>query len=237
MILKRLTGLVIGRFLVLATMVCCSFNAVSGDTETDNALWAGGLFLFEREEGLDMSVEYQLREADNMSSLSSHFVEFMGYHKASENLLLNGGYRHTLRSGESEHRLYMGGFYDLTKTARGLEMNPDLFRATLQIGYQRDKDVAFDNEIMDSNSIRWILVASKPATEKIRPFLLGGILTTWNEAYDFGVDKIRLGGGLHYQFNSQSRLRIQYIWEKFKFRTPEKETNIIWLRYERRFGS
>lgn len=210
--------------------------ASAEDTEIDTALWGGGLVLFEQPGTLDYSMEYQFRLADNMSSLNNHFVEFLGYHKASENLLLNGGYRFTRRGSRKEHRLYAGSFIDLTRSGRGLVPDNDQFRLTLQIGYQHDFDVSFDDEIMDSDSVRWILVASKPINQKIRPFLLAGVLTTWNDAYDFGVDKIRLGGGFHYQLSEKSRLRVQYIWEKFKFVSPQKQTNIFWLRYETRFG-
>ena len=214
-----------------------SFSVYAESTIIDSALWTGGLFLLERENGLDYSMEYQLRLDEDMSSLSSQFVEFLGYHKATENLLFNGGYRFTKRPDRDEHRLYLGGFADLTKSSRGLWEYADHFRATLQVGYQHDFNVKFDDRLMDSNSVRWILVASRPGTEKLRPFVLGGMLTTWNDAYSFGVDKIRLGGGFQYQFNEQSRVRLQYIWEKAKFRTPEKQTNIIWLRYEMRFGN
>jgi hypothetical protein len=185
---------------------------------------------------LNYSAEYQFRLDDDMSSLNSHFVEFLGYHKVSENLLLNGGYRHTRRNNSSEHRLYMGGFVDLTRSRTGLDIDTQEFRATLQVGYQHDFNVVFDDEEMDSDSVRLILIASKSISEKVRPFLLGGVLTTWNDAYNFGVDKIRLGGGFHYRLTQQSRLRVQYIWEKAKFRSPETQTNILWIRYEARFG-
>jgi hypothetical protein len=222
---------------LLVTVVFFSPASRSEQTETDSALWGGGLALVQTPGILDYSAEYQFRLADDMSTLNNHFVEFLGYHNASENLLLNGGYRYTRRSSRNEHRLYMGGFIDLTRSGRGLDINADQFRATLQVGYQHDFNVAFDDEVMDSDSVRFILIASKPLTEKVRPFVLGGVLTTWNDAYNFGVDKIRLGGGFHYQFTNQSRLRIQYIWEKARFRSPEKQTNILWLRYEVRIGA
>ena len=126
---------------------------------------------------------------------------------------------------------------DLTRTSRGLLPVQDSFRATLQVGYQHDFNTSFDDTIMDSSSIRYVLVVSTPVTERIKPFLLAGVLTTWNEAYSFGVDKVRLGGGVHYQLNKNSRLRIQYMWEKSRFRSPQKNTNIFWLRYEKRFGN
>ncbi len=214
-----------------------SLSVLAGETTRDNVLWAGGLFLLERESGLDFSAEYQLRLDDDMSSLSSQFVEGLAFYQVTENLIFNSGYRFTKRPDRNEHRLYLGSFVDLTKSSRGLWEFADRFRATLQVGYQHDFNTQFDGRLLDSNSIRGILVVSRPGTETLRPFLLGGVLTTWNDAYNFGVDKIRLGGGLLYQLNKQSRIRFQYIWEKSKFRTPEKETNILWLRYEMRFGN
>jgi len=182
------------------------------------------------------AVEYQLRLDDHMSSFSNHFVEFMGYQKVNENLILNGGYRFTRRTDNVESRLYFGGFLDLTRTARGIATKPDQFRVTLQVGYQHDFTTKIDDRIMGSNSIRWVFVASKPFMKKITPFLLAGVLTTWNAAYSFGIDKIRLGGGIAYHATEHSRLRMQYIWEEARFMTPQKRTNILWLRYERILG-
>ena len=67
--------------------------------------------------------------------------------------------------------------------------------------------------------------------------LRAGVLTTWNDAYSYGVDKVRLGGGFVTQLTDQSRFRAQYIWEKAYFRSPNKQTNIFWLRYEANFGN
>jgi hypothetical protein len=220
----------------LASLLLFLSSALAAETTTDSALWAGGLFLFEREKGLDYSVEYQLRLGDHMSSLSSHFLEFQGYKKISRSLLLYGAYRYTRRPDHDENRFVFGGFWDLTQTDKPVWQNPDRFKAVLQIGYQHDFDVEFDDQLIDSNSIRWILVGSKPATDTVTPFFIAGVLTTWNEAYSFGVDKIRLGGGLVWKMTARSRLRSQYIFERAFFMSPEKNTNIIWLRYEMNLG-
>jgi hypothetical protein len=208
----------------------------AAQTTTDSALWGGGLFLFERDKGLDYSVEYQVRLGDHMSSLSSHFLEFQGYKKTSRSLLLYGAYRYTRRPDHDENRLVIGGFWDLTQTNKPVWQDPDRFKAVLQIGYQHDFDVEFDDQLQDSNSIRWILVGSNPVTETITPFFIAGVLTTWNDSYSFGVDKIRLGGGFVWKMTQRSRLRSQYIFERAFFMTPEKNTHIIWLRYEMNLG-
>jgi hypothetical protein len=220
----------------LLALLCLSPVVFAEETTYDSALWMGALALWENENSLDYSVEYQLRLDDHMSSYSNDFVEFMGFKKYNENVLFNGGYRFTRRTDHNESRLYFGSFLDLTKTARGIVINPDQFRVTLQIGYQHDFNAKFDDRLMGSNSIRWILVASKPASKRMTPFLLAGVLTTWNDAYDFGVDKIRLGGGISIHATPRSRVRCQYIWEQSRFMTPEKRTNILWLRYEMILG-
>ncbi len=223
--------------VLLGVLLLLSFDTFAEETINDSALWGGGLVLFENEARPDYSVEYQLRLDDHMQSFSNHFVEFMGYKKVGENLLLNGGGRYTRRSDHSEARIYFGGFLDLTRTSRGVQLRPDQFRVTLQVGYQHDFNTTFDDRSVNSNSIRWILVASKPATSKITPFLLAGVLTTWNPVYSFGIDKIRLGGGIAYHASDQSRIRMQYIWEEARFMTPKKRTNILWLRYEMVLGN
>ena len=75
-------------------------NSLFAETETDSALWAGGLFLFEKEKGLDYSEEYQLRLGDHMSSLSLHIAPkrtecwiFVHKYKAlQEYFLISRGY-------------------------------------------------------------------------------------------------------------------------------------------------
>lgn len=209
----------------------------AAETETDWALWSGGLFVWEVDNSFSYSAEYQVRLDENMSSLNNHFLELVTYKKMNNALLLNGGYRFTRRPDHDEHRVYAGGFWDITRSARGSAPDANGLRLILQVGYQHDFDVSFDDQAMNSNSIRWILVASRQTTEKLRPFLLAGLLTTWNDAYNFGVDKIRLGGGVAISLTNKSRFRAQYIFEKSYFRSPIKQTNIFWLRYEANFGS
>ena len=221
----------------LVAVLLLGFSPVSAqETITDVALWTGGLVHFENERGLNYSVEYQVRLNENMTALSSHFLEFMGYRKTTENLVLNGGYRFTIRPDHVEHRLYFGGFLDLSHAPGGPVKYPDRFRPVLQVGYQHDFNAEFDDTLTSSDSIRWILTLAKPITEKVTPFLLGGVLTTWNDVYSFGIDKIRLGGGVVFRLTERSYLRCHYLWEDSRFRTPELHTNVFWVRYELSLG-
>ncbi len=219
--------------MACSLLLCSSLTA---KTTTDTALWTGGMVFFEKENDLNYSIEYQVRLNDEMSSLSSHFVELMKYHRVANSLLLNGGYRFTIRPDHKENRLYLGGFWEMTPSAKPHEADPNRFKAILQVGYQHDFNVEFDNQLMDSDSIRGVMQVSKPINKTITPFLMGGALTTWNDAYSFGIDKTRLGGGVILKMAKKSQLRCQYLWEESYFITPEKRSHIIWLRYELIFG-
>jgi hypothetical protein len=210
---------------------------LSAETLTDTALWAGGVFLFEDQKKLDYSLEYQARFDENVSSLNNHFLELQAYRKTTPSLLVTGAYRFTHRPDHNDHRLYIGGFWDLTRFAQKDRYEPDNLRVILQIGYQHDFNAEFDDRLQASNSVRFVFVASHRLTDNIRPMMLAGVLTTWNDAYSYGVDKIRLGGGFVTRVTDQSRLRTQYIWEKAYFRSPNQQTNIFWLRYEANFGN
>ncbi len=206
------------------------------DRQTDGALWSGGFFRFDGHRGLDYSVEYQVRLDEDARSLNSHFMEFLGHKQVSEDLELNGGSRFTIRPDHDEHRLYFGGFWDV----RSYRSHPskdyqNRFKLLLQLGYQYDFDVKLDDRLMDSQSLRYILTAAKPVTQKVTPFLIGGVLTTWNSAHDFGVDKIRLGGGLALKISEESLMRFTYMLEENRFIDPIKRTNIFWVRYEMRW--
>jgi len=211
-------------------------NSLSAETLTDSALWTGGLFLIDKEKRQNYSAEYQVRLDDHMSSLSSHFLDLLAYRQTTDNLILNGGYRFTVRPDHVDHRVYVGGFWDITKNSQPLVQEPDRFRVVLQFGYQHDFNAEYDDQQMGSDSVRWVVVASQPAVKKVWPFLMVGVLTTWNDAYSFGVDKIRMGGGFVLPLTAQSRLRSQYIWEKSRFTEPEKQTHILWIRYEGMVG-
>ena len=217
--------------LLIALFLVSSY-ALAEDTVYDSALWGGGLVYFDKEDGLDYSVEYQLRLDEHMGSFNSDFVELLGFKKYDENLVFNSGYRFTRRENHNESRVYFGGFLDLTKTSEGIVINPNQFKVVLQFGYQHDFNTQVDDMSMGSNSVRMVLVVSKPATKRITPFLLAGILTTWNDANSFGIDKIRLGGGLAFHATPRSRIRCQYMREEAHMVSPEKRTNIVWLRYE-----
>jgi hypothetical protein len=230
--LATVSGVV--RVLGLILVILPPFVDAQERTE-DQALWTGALGLTRNKSGLDYSVEYQLRLNENMSSFSNHFVEFMTYKKVTKSILFNGGYRFTQRTDHTEHRVYFGGFW---KLAGPLDAGDDSnqFRAALQVGYQRDWNTVFDGQSMESNSIRWILVATKPVSKTIAPFILAGVLTTWNDAYSFGVDKTRFGAGIIISPSPKGRLRIQYMLEKGNFVTPKSQTHIVWIRYEGTWG-
>ena len=100
----------------------------------------------------------------------------------TDTALWAGAYRFTHRPDHDDHRLYIGGFWDLTRSAQNDQYDPENLRVILQFGYQHDFNAEFDDRLMSSNSLRFVFVASRRLTERIRPILLAGVLTTWSDA-------------------------------------------------------
>jgi len=203
------------------------------ESGTENAIWNSAFIHLPGSHGLDYSVEYQLRHDIDENSLSSQFGEFSVYRKLHKYFRFYSGYRFTSRPDHEDQRVVFGGFLDITPNRKSAtEVDLDPFRLLLQVAYQHDFNVEFDDELMDSDSVRYVLVAEKSLTKKIKPFLMTGVLTTWNNAYDFGIDKLRIGGGVVYKLFKNNQVRIQYILEKNLFKDDPSLTNIVWIRYE-----
>ncbi len=214
-------------------VVQATLQLAIAESDTKNAIWNSAFIHLPGSYGLDYSVEYQLRHDIDRNSLSSQFGEFSVYRKLHEYFRFYGGYRFTSRPDHEEQRVVVGGFWDITPYRKSVtETGLDPFRLILQVAYQHDFNIEFDDVLMGSDSVRCVLVAEKSLTKKIQPFLMTGVLTTWNDAYDFGIDKLRIGGGVVYKLFKNNQLRIQYILEKNLFMDSPSFTNIVWVRYE-----
>ena len=225
-----------GRCGLLACALVAGFltsPAVAEDTPSDWELWSGGLFRLHRTEPLDLSLEYQVRLDDNLQALKSHFLEVQGYNRIKRWLELSAAYRLTGRPDHTEHRLMVGAWMRQTlgegRPSVDRESGFDLVH---QVAYQRDFNVRFTDELIDSNSVRWVITTTKPLGERIAPFLIVGALGTWNEEVDFDLDKLRLGVGMRINHTPKSRFRIAYILEESRLTEPRERSNIIWVRYE-----
>jgi hypothetical protein len=203
------------------------------DIPSDWELWSGGLFRLNRLEPLDLSIEYQVRLDDNMRALKSHFFELQGYHRIKRWLEFSGAYRLTIRLDHTEYRLMAGAWMRQTlgegrPSVRG-ESGFDLVH---QVAYQRDFNVRFTDDLIDSNSVRWVMTLTKPLSARVAPLFILGALGTWNEEYDFGLDKLRLGFGVRINHTAKTRFRMMYIFEESRVTDPRERSNIIWIRYE-----
>jgi hypothetical protein len=70
-----------------------------------------------------------------------------------------------------------------------------------------------------------------PTSKFIDPFIAGGILTTWNEEFNFGIDKIRFIVGAEITNSNTSSIFVQYMYEENHAVDPIGKSHIIWLRY------
>jgi len=92
--------------------------------------------------------------------------------------------------------------------------------------------VEVEDCLIESNSTRFITQLSAPGINYVTPFVLAGLLTTWNEVHDFSIDRTRIGGGVLFRAGEQARFRIQYIFERSFLLDPKDNSHILWMRWE-----
>lgn len=89
------------KYGVLIAAMLIAVSSICEAQSTGLGLWSGVLVRdFRPDSRLDYSGEYQVRLTDDLHALKSHFFEFAGYYKATQNLQSNFGYRFTIRPTE-----------------------------------------------------------------------------------------------------------------------------------------
>lgn len=197
----------------------------------DSQLWSSMYFKRERPgRAMDFSAEYQVRLKDDLTSLKSHFFEIAAYHQATARIELIGGYRFTIRPDRQESRLLAGAFLRHGLDRERTESDNG-FRVIHHVLYQRDFNASFNDVLLDSSSVRYVLMVSKPLNEMVTPFLVAAGLYTWNDEY-MGLEKLRFAAGLAIKTHGNDRLKLHYVYEKKASVDPPQFANILWLRYE-----
>lgn len=211
----------------------CADPAASQSTSADSQLWSAAFYRLQRADALDFSLEYQVRLNEDLRALKSHFLELQTFASPHRAVELFGTYRLTLRPDHTEHRLMFGLFWrsEFGEGHSSVEGEPS-FRIIHQIACERDFNVKFTDDLIDSNSLRWVTTASKPVNGRLTPFVLAGVLPTWNEEYDFDIDKLRLGAGVRIKSGETDRFTLMYLFEENRSRTPVTQSNIFYVRYE-----
>ncbi len=226
-ILKRV-GLALS--LALLTLLSVQVRAEEA-SDYDWGLWAGTRFRFDRADGLDFSGEYQVRIDDDFRNLKSHFFEALAFGRPSAKLQLASGYRFTMRQDRNEHRLAALAWRDMSVLKGRFDNARPRLALNHHAGYQRDFNVSFNDKLIQSNSLRYLLTVLVPVSPELEPFVGAGVLVTWNEEYSFDVDRLRFIVGCNIVRAPNDHLLVQYMFERNSSVEPEKHSHVIWTRY------
>ncbi len=230
--MPRSIGKRVGLVLSLALLALLSVQVRAENTsDYDWGLWAGTRFRFDRPDALDLSGEYQVRLDDDFRSLKSHFLEALAFGRPSNKLELAGGYRFTVRQDWNEHRFAALAWWNMTVLKGCFDSDRPKLALTHHAGYQRDFNVSFNDKLIQSNSLRYLLTAHVPVSRKLEPFVRAGVLVTWNEEYSFDIDRLRFIVGLNILRAPNDHLIVQYMFEENRSVEPEKHSHVIWIRY------
>ena len=221
--------------LLLIGIVLLGFSSICDAQSTGWGLWSGVLVRdFRPDSQFDYSGEYQVRLTEDFHELKSHFFEFAGYYKATQNLQSNFGYRFTIRPDRNESRLFAGLFYRTTLVKPNPALNKSGLRLTHQLMYQRDFNAEFNDVLLDSSTVRYALYLTKPFTPVWHGLVIAGALYTWNAEYT-GLEKLRAAIGVRIRRKNDDGISLLLMRERGNS-TPETTTaTIIWLRYEAAF--
>jgi hypothetical protein len=223
----------VGLLLSLALLLGLLSLPVRAEEAGDYAwsLWTGTRFRFDRADGLDLSGEYQVRLDDDFRNLNSHFLEALAFGRLSKRLELAGGYRFTLRPDWTAHRLVALAWWDMAVLKGRFDSDRPKLTLTPHAGYQRDFNVSFNDRLIQSNSVRYLLTLHIPVSRELEPFIRAGALATWNEEFNFGLDRLRFILGLNVLRAPRDRIVVQYMFEETRSLEPEKHSHVIWIRY------
>lgn len=221
-------------FIVVLAVVLGFLSApvrARAQTEPSWAVWTGTQLRLKRPGALDFSGEYQVRLGDDFRNLSSHFIETLAYVTPNRALDFAGGYRLTLRPESIEHRLVVLGWWGIGFGGVKSSTGQSNLKFTQHAGYQRDFNVNYNNRYINSNSVRYLVKLGTPLSRAVEVYVSGGALLTWNEEFDFDVDKLRFIAGLRIFRGAGDILLLQYMYEESPNDEPVEQTHVIWVRY------
>ena len=225
---------ILGKGLLLAVVVLGA-SSFCGAQSAGWGLWSGVLVRdFRPDSQFDYSGEYQVRLTEDFHELKSHFFEFAGYYKATQNLQSNFGYRFTIRPDRNESRLFAGLFYRTTLVKPNPALNKSGLRLTHQLMYQRDFNAEFNDVLLDSSTVRYALYLTKPFTPVWHGLVIAGAMYTWNAEYT-GLEKLRAAIGVRIVRKNNDGISLLLMRERGNLPDSTITSNVVWIRYEAAF--
>lgn len=219
------------RVPLMAALLAAGASVPGLAEEADSQQWSSLLLRRDSPGGaVGFSAEYQVRLKDDLTSLKGHFFELAAYHQATARIEFIGGYRFTIRPDHKENRLLAGAFLR-HGFGKGQTESDGRLRVTHHVLYQRDFNASFNDILLDSTSLRYVLLVSRSLNRTLTPFVVAAALYTWNDEYT-GLEKLRFAAGVTIKTHGNDRLKLHYVYEKKASVDPPQFANVLWLKYE-----
>ena len=170
-------------------------------------------------EKFDGTIQQELRLKENSTQLRLTFTDLELKFNVNKNFSITANYRFIIKPDETNHRIYTNISYSWKKNK--FEISP-------RIRFQHE----FIQNSPDENYIRPKISFSYKVNKKWEPFLSEELF--FHVLYYKGdeFDESRLSGGVNYDFNKNTSLKLYYLFEQqFNVKTPQ-QNHVLGIAFE-----
>jgi len=172
------------------------FSQETTEDNWDNELWAGTRFSW-GENKFKYSGEFQSRYNENYTQLENWYLEGAVHYLASKHIEFVADARNSVSPTNNSFRLGLAtiGKFNLGK-----------FLVINQLKGQADNVLKTNN----SYALREVLYLNYPINEKWMPYVGGGVFFRKSDTFN-GLQVVRAGAGVYYNYNPLHTLSINYF--------------------------
>ena len=186
-------------WIIFASLILITSSLYSQETTEDNwdnELWAGTRFSW-GENKFKYSGEFQSRFNENYTQLENWYIEGAAHYLATKHIEIVADARNSTSPTNSSFRLGLAviGKFGLGK-----------FRVINQLKGQSDNTFKANN----SYALREIIYLNYPINKKWIPYVGGGVFYRKSDTFN-GLQVIRAGAGVYYNYNPLHTLSVNYF--------------------------
>ena len=173
-----------------------TYSQESTTDNWDNESWTGIRFAW-GENKLKYSGEYQTRFNNNYKQLDRWYVEGAVHYFALPHVEIIPDFRYSVRTNNNEYRVGFGIIYKNTFRK---------FMFVNQVKGQMDKA----SQTKETWALREVVYLNYLLSEKWIPYIGGGVFLRHSDSFS-GLQVIRAGAGVYYNFNPLHALSVNYF--------------------------